>query len=181
MKKISKLLTFTVLLTIAFISCEDDETIFEKKGENNYSYNESLNTWNQLKNFNGNSYTYETTSGSWTGYGSTTKLEIENGIVISRTNQRYQINGSNGEKDIIDSYSETIENLGTHNYGAAPLTIDEIYNFCAEELLIVDKKNNTIYFETKENGLISLCGYVPDNCIDDCFTGISIEEFSWIN
>ncbi|WP_111709557.1 hypothetical protein [Lutibacter citreus] len=181
MIKILKLINLAFLITIAAIvniSCEKED-IFEKKGENNYSYNKSLDVWEQLKNENGNSYTYETTFGSWTGFGSTTKLEIKNGIVISRTNHRYQINNSNGEKDPIDSYSETLENLGSHDYGANPLTIDEVYKICAEKYLIVNKKKNIIYFETLENGLISLCGFLPKNCIDDCFTGISIESFNW--
>lgn len=170
-----------LVIAITCISCEKEDNIFEIKGENNYNYYESLETWNQLKNIHGDSYTYETTYGSWTGYGSTTKLEIKNGIVISRTNHRYQIDNSNGEKVTIDSYSENLENLGSHDYGASLLTMDEIYDICAEEYLIVNKKNNNIYFETKENGIIKLCGFVPNNCQDDCFTGISIENFNWID
>lgn len=179
MKKIYKTINIIILLAITFVSCEKEDNILEIKGENNYSYNQSLNTWHQLKSSHGNSYTYETSTGSWAGYGSATTLEIENGIIISRTYQRYQIDESNGDKINIDSYTETTEDLGSHDYGASLLTFDEIYDICAEEYLTVDKKNNTIYFETTENGILELCGYVPNNCMDDCFTGVRISAFNW--
>jgi len=33
------------------------------------------------------------------------------------------------------------------------------------------KKRPKVYFEAKNDGLISSEGYVPDNCQDDCFVG----------
>jgi len=39
---------------------------------------------------------------------------------------------------------------------------------------LLKRDNVTTYFEAKNNGMISSCGYWPNNCADDCFTGVSI-------
>ncbi|WP_255474197.1 hypothetical protein [Flavobacterium sp. SLB02] len=38
------------------------------------------------------------------------------------------------------------------------------------------RKNVTNYFEAKNDGLISQCGYVEKGCMDDCFVGITIKS-----
>ena len=42
----------------------------------------------------------------------------------------------------------------------------------------VERNNVTTYLETKNNGMISTCGYVENNCADDCFIGIHINNIS---
>ncbi|MBC7846556.1 MAG: hypothetical protein H7Y10_08700 [Flavobacterium sp.] len=176
------LLIFLVIL----MSCEksDDEkssVLTTLKSENGLTYNESLTQWTELKNINGNSYIYQTTFVSWTGIGSTTELKIEEGIVTSRVYQEFKTNNTSGKLEIIDTYTETKTNLGSHNKGANPLTIDDLYNSCARDYLSVDKKNNTLHFETELKGLMTLCGFVPDGCVDDCFRGVRINSFKWID
>ena len=80
---------------------------------------------------------------------------------------------------IIDSYTEGHLNLGTHEKGADVLTIDQLYERLAE--YFTDEENNTTYFETSPDGIVTLCGYVPDECVDDCFKGIRINAFAWLN
>tara|TARA_R110000851_G_scaffold279768_1_gene433063 strand:- start:472 stop:612 length:141 start_codon:yes stop_codon:yes gene_type:complete len=46
---------------------------------------------------------------------------------------------------------------------------------------VVDKEKNTLYFETEINGIMTLCGFVPNGCADDCYQGISIDSFEWVN
>jgi len=151
------------------------------KGQNGLSYNESLNKWTYLKKINGESYTYQTTFLSWAGFGSTTQLKIAEGKVIARIYKEFSTDEQTGQRKITDSYSEVEETLGSHEKGASPMTIDELYNSCASDYLIVDKENNTLYFETNINGLMTLCGFVPNGCADDCFQGISIDSFEWIS
>ncbi|UOR05180.1 hypothetical protein MUN82_19860 [Hymenobacter aerilatus] len=173
------------ILTAIIMSCSKDETtnlsvLTTLKGESGISYNESLSKWYELKKTNGNSYVYQTTFVSWTGFGSITEIKIEKGIVTSRAYQEFKINATNGQREIIDTYTETKANLGSHKKGAAPLTIDDLYNSCASEYLIVDKEKNTLYFDTdKINGSMNLCGFVPKGCADDCFRGIRINSFKW--
>ena len=171
----------SLLIMFLFFSCEKGETNqFELRGENGFSYNESFELWNKLKENNGNSYVYKTKFVSWTNYGSSTELKIKNGIVVERIFEKFRYLESNGEKEIIDSYFENIENLGTHDKGALPKTIDALYNSCASEYLMVNSKENEIYFDTNENGLLSLCGFVPIGCVDDCFRGVQLDSFYWL-
>ncbi len=149
-------------------------------GQSGITYTESIDKWNDLKNRNGNSYIYQTTFVSWAGFGSVTELKIIDGIVTSRIYQEFRINETNGEREVVDIYSETKVDLGIHEKGAAPATIDELYNSCASEYLIADEKQNTLYFETELNGLMNLCGFVPKGCMDDCYIGVRINSFEWI-
>ncbi|WP_150936197.1 hypothetical protein [Pseudotamlana haliotis] len=143
-------------------------------------FNESEANWEELKSINGNSYSYQTTFSSWAGFGNMTELKIVDGVVNSRFYEEYEINETNGEKEVINTYLEEGTDLGSHEAGAEILTIDELYNTCLSDYLIVDSKNNVLYFETKLEGIMSLCGYVPEGCGDDCFSGIQINSFNWI-
>lgn len=177
---------FPLIFMVILMSCEknnDDKSsvLTTLKGESGFNYNESFAKWTELKNKNGNSYIYQTTFFSWTGFGSTTELKIEEGVVISRDYQEFITNETTGQREIIDTYTETETNLGSHEKGANLLSIDDLYNSCASEYLIVDTEKNTLYFETELDGLMTLCGFVPDGCMDDCFRGVRIDSFKWID
>ncbi|NLD50989.1 MAG: hypothetical protein GX660_27920, partial [Clostridiaceae bacterium] len=79
---------FFVILMVLLISCEKNNdknsVLTTLKGDSGISYNESLSKWRELKLINGNSYTYQTTFISWTGFSNITELKIEDGIVTSR-------------------------------------------------------------------------------------------------
>nr|WP_320022937.1 hypothetical protein [uncultured Draconibacterium sp.] len=176
------LLIFVVILMACEKSNDDKLSVLSTlKGENGFTYNESLKQWTELKDINGNSYIYQTTFVSWTGFGSITELKIEEGVVTSRVYQEFKTNETNGQREIIDTYTETKTNVGSHDKGANSLTIDDLYNSCASEYLTVDKENNTLYFETDLDGLMTLCGFVPEGCMDDCFRGVKINSFKWID
>lgn len=176
------LLVFAVILMSCIKSNDDKLSVMTTlKGESGLTYNESLKQWTELKDKNGNSYIYQTTFVSWTGFGSITELKIEGGEVTSRVYQEFKTNETDGQREIIDTYIETNTNLGSHEKGANPLTIDDLYNSCESEYLTVDKENNTVYFETEIDGLMTLCGFVPDGCMDDCFRGVTINSFKWID
>jgi hypothetical protein len=79
--------------------------------------------------------------------------------------------------EILDylEWSERKIELGTHSDtpAAALWTLDQIYVKAKDEWL-VKRDNITTYFEAGNAGMLSSCGYVENNCADDCFTGISI-------
>ena len=180
--KIKKMIILLFLLVS--ISCEKNNkpsVLTELKSKNGLSYNQSLNKWNELKNKNRNSYSYQTTFKSWTGFGNTTELKIKDGVIASRIYQEFKTKDQDGTKEIVDSYSEDGCNLGTHSKGALLLTIDDLYETCAKRYLTIDEKNNTIYFETGNDGLITMCGFVPNGCMDDCYRGVSVNSFHWLN
>ncbi len=173
---------------ILLFSCKKSDDSIENRlselthlsGHNGISYSESYDKWSYLKNQNGNSYVYQTTFSSWTGFSCTTELKIINGEVVSRIYQEYHVDYPNNPHEIIDTYLETKNDLGTHDKGAAPMTIDELYASCASDYLVVDEENNNIYFQTEINGLMTICGFVPKGCADDCYRGITINSFDWI-
>jgi len=180
MRKI-KIFLFSLLVCM---SCEKNDNkllvLTELKSKEGFNFIQSLNKWNDLKNKNGNSYSYTTTFGSWTGYGYTTEFKIENGVIKSRIYEAFKINGQDGTKEIIETYSETIDNLGTHSKGAPLMTIDALYDVCAKKYLMANETDNTLYFETGKDGLMTMCGFVPIGCMDDCFEGVIISSLDWM-
>lgn len=184
--RINKLLF--ILCILIFMSCERNEddqlsnlkNLTSLKGESGLSFNESYSKWIELKKENDNSYIYQTSQISWTGFGAVTELRIENGIIKERKYEEYMEYWNPNQRKIIDSYSENNTNLGSHEKGADLLTIDDLYNSCSGEYLKVNTDNNTLYFETEPNGIMTKCGYVPNNCEDDCFNGITIMSFEWL-
>lgn len=103
--------------------------------------------------------------------GWTKQLAIEALKGISYTEEEIQ---SFFGAEIIDrlQWIETKENLGTHNKSEL-MTLDQVYSKAKNEWIIKRDKSK-VYFEAKNNGLISIAGYVPDGCQDDCFEGINI-------
>lgn len=75
------------------------------------------------------------------------------------------------------SWSESEKELGKYNgLGATEImTLDDVYTKAKGEWLVAQEKKK-IFFETKNNGMISSCGYIIGNCQDDCFTGINISD-----
>jgi hypothetical protein len=191
--KFHKILGFFHLI-ISVISCDSTDKISEENinisiltqlaiasGEKEMSYEASLANWNELKEINGNSYVYQRSFRSWTGYGYDTELWVENGVITKRVYEEYhQEWGPNTPRTILDSYIETGADLGSHLKGDDILTIDDLYKACYSKYLIADTENNTMYFRTENNGMMTICGYVPNNCADDCFIGIRISAFKWI-
>lgn len=175
---------FYILHLLAFIimSCGNKiskvSTTF--KSPNGYSYKESLNAWEKLKKTNSNSYEYEVHFESWIGVKSITKLKVINGKVFSRSYKFLKPNPNTGELYVSNSYIEKKDDIGKHEDGALPKTIDQLYASCISEYIIADTSENYVYFETNKSGIINLCGFVPKECVDDCYKGIKIAKFNWI-
>jgi hypothetical protein len=150
-----------------------------KKDANETAYDKSYKVWQSFKTESKNSYTYTVNAGSVFGYGSETKISVQNGVVVARDFLSYTLvyapNAAPG-KTIKEQWHEDKVSLGQHNSGASLLTLDQVYQKAKSEWLAADKKKNTIYFETNNNGMISDASYVPNGCQDDCSTGISISE-----
>ena len=159
MKKIS----FLVLLVgiIMFASCSKDGISYKSDFEKSYI------TWLNFKKNNTDSYRYRVDGVSWTGWRWQTIITVTKGEVTGRSYERkYQ-------DEIEEGWTEIGDELGTHNMGAELLTMDQIYDKARNEWLI-DRENAEVFFERDKKGLISVCGYVENGCMDDCFVGIRI-------
>lgn len=78
-------------------------------------------------------------------------------------------------------WTETESELGHHEFSSASAiqTLDEIYEK-ARTLWLKKRDDAEIYFEAENNGMLSSAGFVPDGCMDDCFSGISIRSIEAI-
>lgn len=172
----------TLILTafsLVFLSCEKDNPQTLQQRTNTSPITENPHTtsyikWTNMKQHNGNSYSYKTSMVSWVGFGSTTEITVKDNQVISRAYKEFD-----PSKKVTYAFFESKEELGTNKKGTAPLSIDELYNTCAKEYLLADDKTNTITFKTDSDGILQACGITPKNCADDCYTGFSIESITW--
>ncbi|AWO02090.1 hypothetical protein DLD77_10475 [Chitinophaga alhagiae] len=163
-----KFYVFILLLAgIVSASCKKDMVYGSQ-------YERSFKAWESFKATSGNSYRYMVSFGSWTGYSTETVITVEKGEVVARSFvARSFADRTSNQVVIREEWEEGTDNLGTHDNGFAPATLDEIYHRAKTDWLRKRKDAQT-YFETKNNGMISSCGYVTDGCQDDCFNGVTI-------
>jgi len=103
-------------------------------------------------------------NGSWTGYSAETVITVRAGKVVERSFEaRQNANNGTGAFTVLDQWTEAESQLSTHEKGAASLTLDKIYEEAKSNWLL-KRDNASTYFETRNHGMISLCGYVIDGC-----------------
>lgn len=170
---------FVIVFVLSACSLEALKDNLVVTGESGYNYRDSRKQWMRLKAEHKNSYQYSILELSFTNNGSETTITVKNGKVTARDYEAFLISEEDGSRTILSTYSEEKKDLGTHTEGAPPVTIDDLYDTCLAKYLTVDPETNTVYFDTNESGVISLCGFVPDLCQDDCFVGFDISGFSW--
>lgn len=159
-----------ILFLAIFSSCKKDAL--------NSDFEQSRKVWLAFKKSANNNYSYTVKTASWAGFGDSTIISVSNGIVSGRMYTSYTIDGATGHTSTRETWTETSTNLNTHQSGASTINLDAVYEKAINDWLKADKKQNTIYFEAKNQGMISTCGYVPNGCQDDCLTGIRISNIS---
>ncbi|WMI64572.1 hypothetical protein RBH94_10920 [Aestuariibaculum sp. YM273] len=182
-KKFVALALILLTCTINF-SCDGNRA---SQAKSLYNFKISLDSWNNLKHSNENSYSYTVSSRSVFGSGTNTSITVLDGKVTSRVYEAYTLyNEVSGNylgfenRIVLEAYTESYETLGTHTSGAPALTIDELYNTCLSEYLSVDPDDNHVTFNYDSNNIIENCYYVPDGCMDDCAVGVSLSNFEWL-
>jgi hypothetical protein len=154
-----------LILLIAVNACKKDGIAYGG------DYGRSYLAWQEFKSATGNSYTYQVATSSWTGYSSETTITIKQGKIVERT---YAAKLMMSSPPVMREWKEDENQLGTHDEGAALQTLDDIYAKAKSDWLL-KRDDAKAFFETKNDGMISSCGYVPNGCQDDCFTGIRIK------
>lgn len=143
-------------------------------------YQESLKQWKQEKKAHNNSYEYtlffET---SELTYRSSTIVVVKNGVVHSREKRASLRNINTGKFEPFkkDTWIETQKQLGTHD--EAPKTMDQLYEDC-NNALMVDSQLNHLVFTMDNNQLMTACGHSHNDCAGDCFRGVTIQDFKWL-
>jgi len=155
------------LLLLALNACKKERI------EHEDSFDQSYKSWISFKADANNSYRYHVASSSWIGNNSETIITVKNGKVIGRSYIAKAIVQPGNTVAVVSEWTEDEKSLNNHNDGAATLTLDEIYGH-AKSAWLIKRKDAKILLETKNNGMISSCGYIINGCQDDCFNGIRI-------
>lgn len=135
----------------------------------------SLETWNEARDANDNSYTYTTEWQSFSGWGGRTTLVVDAGAVVERHYKAQHIDGGDST-----AWSELGTDVGSHNEGAAPVVIDDLYVECAEEILTLDEETHWIdLFVDSTDGIMRSCHGTHRLCMDDCTRGPSITTLTF--
>jgi hypothetical protein len=142
-------------------------------------YNASYNSWLDFKQKYNNSYVFVLRSDySEPQFHTLINTKVQNGVVVSRDFFSITYIGDPpnlpARSDTTVQWHEAGATLNTHAEAGPPMTLDYIYSKAKSVWLNVDPEKNTLYLDTKNNGLISVCGYYPNGCQDNCFTGIYI-------
>jgi len=165
-----------ILLIIMIVGSIISSCLSDNEFNYQNEYEISKNTWLDFKKSSNDSYKYTVTNSSWVGFSWETKITVENGVVTQRDFEYTFTEGlSNDIHQSELQWTETEFEIGTHENGAQPITLVEIYNL-AEQNWLIERKNAEIYLKTENNGMISTCGYVKNQCADDCFVGIKIKS-----
>lgn len=161
-----------ILATTVFLSaCKKDVVISD--------YDKSYVAWSNFKSSSNNSYAYTEHFGSVFGSYTETKITVKSGIITTRKFVSGNYKPNTNVLIITKTWTENAGSLNTHgNEGFELLTLDQVYDKAKTVWLKADPKQNDIYFEYKNNGLISSAGFVPKGCQDDCFNGVSITDIN---
>lgn len=169
--KLNSLLFTLLFITTLFVSCEKSDFNYQSNFEKSYK------EWVKFKETSGNSYRYQISGGSWVGMGWQTDITVSEGKVVQRHFKLSFPVGWTGSMPDADKmeWTENENEINSHepNSAAEAVTLDVIYEKARTNWL-KKRGNAKTYFEAKNNGLISSCGYVEDGCQDDCFNGINI-------
>ncbi|TWF41780.1 hypothetical protein FHW36_103584 [Chitinophaga polysaccharea] len=153
-----------VLLT----SCKKSDIAYEN------DFNTSVRYWMNFKTASGNSYRYVVNFSSWAGFSTETVITVKEGKVVQRSyTATRRIDSLPGQSEVYEQWTEDESKVGSHGAAYPPQTLDEIYK-AAKDQWLLKRSNAQTYFETKNNGMISSCGFVENGCMDDCFRGINI-------
>lgn len=185
---------------LLFVSCEKDNQPFENELESSYqsylAFKEASNNHYQYVVSDGTwaGYSWNTTlvvnngevverrfqytlfndvpmpAGGWT-------LEIAEQLLdgLGDTGWGYSHLAGDAAKLLATlNWTQNIDGLigETENMAWPIQTLDDVYE--SAKSWLSSKENVSFVFETDHDGIISTCGFYPDGCMDDCFTGIRI-------
>lgn len=157
-----------------------DDGYYEEEVNHEERYTESLAKWEESKKTYNNSYIYTLDYSSYEGnFGYSTTLVIKKGKIEERRYQSYKFK-DDGQKVIDKMWTETKGKVGKNKEGFPAKTMDELYADCGNNYIKVDKSLNQIVFEPDYSGILTMCGYWPNDCEDDCYEGVTISSFSWV-
>ena len=132
---------------------------------------ESLTVWQETKAADDGTYGYTHTTQSFTGYRTITTFVVADDVVVRRTFEAYDENNQ-----LVESFEEQGDQVGSNQEGAPVYTIDQIYEVCGDEVLTQDPGANELILRFHPDGILEACFYRPLDCQDDCLMGVEIDS-----
>jgi hypothetical protein len=170
--KIKSIPYLLVFLAIALsTSCKKENVDFPNE------FKKSVKAFDEFKTETNNSYKFVVYNSSWNGSSSEMTFTINKGLIVERSFIGKQFDYQTHKLNIFAQWTETGNELNSHQSYLGLMTLDDVYERAAVDWLLVRSDSKT-YFETNNAGLLSKCGYVPVNCMDDCFIGITITSIT---
>lgn len=163
-----------IFLALLFTGCKKEEISYKS------DFEKSQTEWEKFKKTSGNSYQYSVERSSWVGMSFQTVITVNDGKVVQRKFK--WIVPKDWTPEIPAAQKEWTEGeneINAHQQSGAAdaIILDEVYSRAKNDWL-KKRDNATTYFKAENNGLISSCGYVENNCVDDCFVGINITSIN---
>jgi hypothetical protein len=140
----------------------------------------SLETWQTLKAQCGGNYAYKVRWSSWVGFGHETQIVVRDNRVAERryrewSGQPVPVEPGQPPKPEGETWTETGDQLGSHPKGAAPKTLDQLYEEAAKVLAKTLAPHERLYLRFDDSGLLKSCFYVDTRIADDApQTGVVI-------
>ncbi|HLK88537.1 MAG TPA: hypothetical protein VKZ18_01510 [Polyangia bacterium] len=135
-------------------------------------------TWANAKPGCSQGYHYTSTTSSVFGSCAETTIHVANDQVIGRSFVDYTSGGcGGGDAAPAEIWSELPPDIGMHSDGAAPLTVEQLFEACRISLA-QDRTANTFTLTIGTDGVPTACGYTPNACVDDCFMGFILSDFA---
>jgi hypothetical protein len=132
---------------------------------------ESLAVWQEVKAADDGTYGYTRRTSSFTGYRTITTFVVSNDVVVRRTYEGYD-----ESDELVDSFDEQGDQVGSNQEGAPVYTIDQIYEVCRDEVLTQDPEANAFFLSFHPDGILEDCLYRSLTCQDDCQMGVGIDS-----
>lgn len=121
---------------------------------------ESLATWEDVREDFDDSYTYVRWTEYWPGRRLETSIVVSSGTVIERSHLETQ------DGETVEAWSEYGADVGTAETGFPAVTLDALYEQCADEVLPRVGGTIELTFRTFGDGLLMDC-YTADSSVDD--------------
>ena len=162
------------LLVVALVGCAKDDPTTPADGGSmdgpGADLARSLTVWTGLKQQRGASYSY---TSPWRIYPFgglfETRIEVRDDRVVKRS---FGLIGEGPQ------WVEEGDQIGSHPSGGTPLnvvapavTIDEMHDRCARDVLPLKSKDTFVTLDFHDSGLLKGCVHQPANCADTCEQG----------
>jgi hypothetical protein len=139
-------------------------------GTGNPEFDQSRETWDELRAEASGNYSYTRYLTTFQGPQYKTYFSVEDDVVVIR--ELIPLPGSDHE-----AWYEYGNEVGSHDDGHEVLTIDEIYDRCATDILQRDPTQYDIYLDYFTDGVLHTCHASDPDFEDDNNEGVDIDSY----